>query len=106
MGSSASTTVGQYETVQCDRHGDGRKAYTCDHLLHGDHQGFFTDSDEAPTNPHPDAWCSTCEQIRLVHGGWNEASEALIEVKLVCGDCYEEIKERNMLGTEGTKPVQ
>jgi hypothetical protein len=106
MGSSGSTTGAQHETVHCERHGDRRKAYVCDHLLHEDHQGFFIDCDEAPTNPHPDAWCTTCERIRLAHGGWNETSESLIEVRLVCGDCYEEIKEINMLGTEGTKTVQ
>lgn len=87
--------------VHCSKHGDRRQAYICHHLLHGSQHGFFTDADDALANPHPDAWCSTCEQIRLAHGGeWNEASEALIEVKLVCGDCYEEIKAINVLGTD------
>lgn len=97
----------QYETVHCDRHGDRRKAYVCDHLLHSDGQGFFTTApDEDLTNAHPDAWCSKCEQIWLDHGGeWNETSEALIQVRLVCGDCYEEIKERHLLGTENPKVV-
>ena len=104
--SPGSLVTNQYEIVHCDRHGDRRKAYVCDHLLHGSHQGFFTASDET-TNPHPDAWCSKCQQIRLDHGGeWNETSEALIKVRLVCGDCYEEIKGRNVLGTEGIKSVK
>jgi hypothetical protein len=39
--------------------------------------------------------------VRLEHGEkWNPQSEALITVRLVCSDCYEEIKERNHLGTE------
>jgi hypothetical protein len=46
----------------------------------------------------------------LTYGGsdgeWNEKSIALLKVRLVCGDCYEEIKERNVLGTEGIKSVQ
>ena len=74
-------------------------------LLHGTRQGFF--SDDEPGNPHPDAWCSQCEDIRVTHagadGGWNEESEALIKIRLVCGDCYEEIKGRNILSRE---PVQ
>jgi hypothetical protein len=37
-------------------------------------------------------------------GAWNDKSIALIRVRLVCGDRYREIKERNMLGTE--KSVQ
>jgi hypothetical protein len=107
MGLGESTAANQYETVHCDRHGDRRKAYVCHHLLHGTRQGFFTASDEEETNPHPDAWCSKCQQIRLDHGGeWNETSEALLKVRLVCGDCYEEIKGRNVLGTEGIKSVQ
>jgi hypothetical protein len=46
----------------------------------------------------------------LAHAGsdgeWNEKSIALLKVRLVCGDCYEEIKQRNILGTEETNPVQ
>jgi hypothetical protein len=107
MESTEPMTVGQYETVHCDRHGNRRKAYICHHLLDGHRQGFFTDPDDALTDPHPDAWCSKCEEIRLAHGGeWNQASEALIEVRLVCGDCYEEIKADNVLGMEGTELVQ
>jgi hypothetical protein len=85
------------KTVHCEKHGDRRKAFVCDHLLHGLNQGFFSADEEG--NPYPDAWCSKCEQIRLTNGGnsgeWNEASEALIKIKLICGDCYEEIKRRN-----------
>jgi len=95
-------------TVHCARHGDRREAFVCDHLLHGAGQGFFTA--EELGNPHPDAWCSVCEKIRLTYGGadgeWNNESEALIKIRLVCGDCYEEIKARNFLGSEQTNSVQ
>jgi hypothetical protein len=64
----------------------------------------------SPENPHPDAWCSACEQIRLAHAGvereWNERSEALIKIRLVCGDYYEEIKARNARGAPQTNSVQ
>jgi len=100
-----SRATNQCEMVYCDKHGDRRKAYVCDHLLHGSRQGFFTACDD-PTNPDPDAWCSKCQQIRLHGGEWNETSEALIKVRLVCRDCYEEIKERNVLGSDGIKLVQ
>ena len=79
------------ETVRCHRHGVRRKAYVCDHLLTGRRQGFVS-SNEQPGNPYPDAWCSACDHIRKTHGRtWNSESEALITVRLVCGDCYEEI---------------
>jgi hypothetical protein len=81
--------------VHCGRHGDRRKAYVCDHLFSSEGQGFIASIDQ-PGNPHPDAWCSACDRIRLAHGGlWNEENEALIKVRLVCGDCYEEIKANN-----------
>jgi molybdenum cofactor biosynthesis enzyme MoaA len=106
MGLDETTVANQHKTVHCARHGDRREAFICDHLLSGTRQVFFIDSDDV-ANPHPDAWCLKCERIRLAHGGkWNETSEALIKVRLVCGDCYEEIKGKNVLGTEGIKSVQ
>jgi hypothetical protein len=87
------------KTVHCERHGDRRQAFVCDHLLSGTGQGFF--AAEEPEDPHPDAWCSKCDQIRLSHGGadgeWNEKSMAVMKIRLVCGDCYEEIKARNVV---------
>lgn len=95
-----SESAPQYKVVHCQTHGDKREAFVCDHLLHGTRQGFFV-GDE-PGNPYPDAWCSMCDQIRSAHGGadgeWNEKSEALIKVRLVCGDCYLEIKARDVGG--------
>jgi hypothetical protein len=39
--------------------------------------------------------------VRLEHGGdWNETSEALIDVRLVCGVCYEEIRRNNATDTQ------
>jgi hypothetical protein len=57
-------------------------------------------------NPYPDAWCSRCEQIPVTYGGsdgeWNDKSMALMQgIRLVCGDCYEEIKAKNLTGTKG-----
>jgi hypothetical protein len=109
MALDKSIAANQYKTVHCERHGDRREAYICDHLLHGTRQGFFTDADET-VNPYPDAWCSKCDLIRSTYGGadgdWNDKSGAMIKVRLVCGDCYEEIKSRNILKPEGTSPLQ
>ena len=99
MWPSESAARDQHKTVHCERHGDRREAFVCDHLLRGMRQGFFAADD--PGNPHPDAWCFKCDQIRTAHAGvdgeWNEKSEALLKVRLVCGDCYDEIKARNTL---------
>ena len=103
-----SISANQYKIVHCDKHGDRREAFVCDHLLRGTRQGFFSCEDVG--NPHPDAWCLKCEQMRLAYanadGEWNEKSEALLTVRLVCGDCYEEIKDRNVSGAERTDSVQ
>jgi hypothetical protein len=83
-----------------------QEAFVCEHLLHGNQLGFFTDPKDT-SNPRPDAWCSGCDRVRLEHGGvWNEESEALIKVKLVCGGCYDEIKGRNVLPSEGRSGIQ
>jgi hypothetical protein len=81
--------------IRCERHGEAERAFVCGHLLHGTGRGFH--SDPADRSPCPDAWCSECELIRLEHGGaWNEESEASIDVRLVCSECYLEIRASNM----------
>lgn len=81
--------------VHCDRHGDMQEAFVCEHLLSGERLGFVHDMED-PGNPRPDAWCASCERLRIAHGGWNERSHALVTIKLVCGGCYDEIKARNV----------
>jgi hypothetical protein len=100
-----STTPQDFRTTHCERHGDMQEAFLCEHLLHGDQLGFHSDPPVA-SDPRPDAWCSTCELVRLEHGGWNEESEALINVKLVCGGCYDEIKARNALPSDSSPRLQ
>jgi hypothetical protein len=97
MTDSESAVARHDQSVHCDRHGDRQKAFVCGHLLHGKNRGFFFDLNDR-SNPHPDAWCAKCERARVDDGGeWSEASEALLDVRLVCGDCYEEIKAKNVV---------
>jgi hypothetical protein len=93
-----------YRTVHCGRHGDNREAFMCKHLLEGSDLGFFCDTDDA-SNPYPDAWCSECERVR---GESKEFKDdyARAVIKLVCGECYMEIKARHVGGTEGTARIQ
>ncbi len=87
--------------ITCVRHGDKKsEAFVCEHLITGNRLGFYFDTEEKG-NPFPDAWCASCESIRQKYGGtWNEESEYLIKVKLVCSECYVEMKAKNILGTE------
>jgi hypothetical protein len=90
----------QQNIVSCSIHGDAKsEAFVCEHLVAHTKLGFYFDIDDQ-NNPFPDAWCGDCEKIRKKYGGWNDFSEALIKVNLVCGECYEQIKAKNILGTE------
>jgi hypothetical protein len=42
------------------------------------------------------AWCSQCEIERQKEDGWNDTSEAFANIKVVCEDCYFEMKELNL----------
>lgn len=105
MNPNESATPNGSRTTHCERHGDMQEAFVCEHLLDGIRLGFFTDPQDTG-NQRPDAWCSDCDHVRAEHGGWNEKSESLIKVKLVCGGCYDEIKERNILPSNAFPPVQ
>jgi len=41
------------------------------------------------------AWCDECEKVRMKFNGWNEDSEKFAQIKLVCENCYFELKEFN-----------
>ena len=82
--------------VQCGEHGESRASFVCGHLVHGAGLGFYTADD--PGNPRPDAWCGTCERLRLAHGGeWPEDLEATLGVTLQCGGCYDRARARNSI---------
>jgi len=55
----------------------------------------FNRDEPTPENPFPDAWCDDCEIIRATHGGWNEESEKLTKITLLCSGCYERSRIRN-----------
>ncbi len=83
-------------TVHCETHGDNRETFVCGHLVEGSKLGFFSAEDDG--NPYPDAWCTSCECMRLERGGdWDEKAEAAASVTLICGECYKEIRARNLL---------
>lgn len=87
--------------VQCDTHGESDKTYVCTHLL-GEETGLGFNRDEpSEDNPFPDAWCDNCELIRAAHGGWDEESEKLASISLLCAGCYERAHVRNERPTVG-----
>lgn len=88
------------KTVDCGVHGFSRPAYICQHLNVNESNGFEEafiatkgmdlDDDDAFA-----AWCNECETIRIENDGWNDVSENFANIKLVCEDCYFELKEQS-----------
>jgi hypothetical protein len=83
------------DKISCATHGESEKTYVCRHLL-GDAAGLgFNRNAPTADNPFPDAWCDDCEVIRAAHNGWNEQSEKLTKISLLCSGCYERACIRN-----------
>ncbi|HET9364396.1 MAG TPA: DUF2199 domain-containing protein [Candidatus Angelobacter sp.] len=82
------------DKIQCNTHGECFKTYICTHLT-GEAAGLGFNYSESDDNPFPDAWCDNCEIIRAAHDGWNEESEKLTKIVLLCSGCYERARIRN-----------
>ena len=81
--------------IQCQTHGECQETFVCSHLTEGGAgQGFNRDK-PSEEKPFPDAWCDDCNLIFETHGGWNEESEKLLSVRLLCSECYEMARIRN-----------
>ncbi|MGA9070589.1 MAG: DUF2199 domain-containing protein [Terracidiphilus sp.] len=83
------------ERIQCTTHGKSEAAYICAHLVGETVALGFNCNEPDDENPFPDAWCDNCEIIRAAHDGWNEDSEKLTKIELICSGCYERARIRN-----------
>jgi hypothetical protein len=85
--------------IACDIHGTSRMAFVCQHLITASHRGFHEAFESNPLiEPEEDyqAWCDECEKVREQEGEWNDTSMAFANIKVVCDQCYFEIKKRNV----------
>lgn len=41
------------------------------------------------------AWCDDCEKVRSENNGWNDEKMEFAKIKLVCEDCYFDLKQFN-----------
>jgi hypothetical protein len=83
------------EKIQCSVHGEREATFVCHHLL-GDSVAFgFNHNEPTRDNHFPDAWCDNCEIIRVAHDGWNEESEKLTKITMICSGCYNRSRIRN-----------
>ena len=84
--------------VHCRVHGEQPETFVCQHIvmsLNATQQVGFWWADD-PGNPHPDAWCTTCNEVlKEENGEWNDRSESFADIKLLCGQCYERARQLN-----------
>jgi hypothetical protein len=84
------------DTIQCHVHGEQQETFVCQHLVEaletGKNVGFYWAGE-----PRGDAWCSACEAARIREGGatgeWNVRSEKMLGVKILCGACYDRVRD-------------
>lgn len=91
----------EQDKIECNTHGMSYASFVCQHLSKGEDLGFHVGFD--PDNEdqlYPDAWCNKCEEALEKEGEWNDVSEAVANIKIVCSGCYQEIRERNWLQNE------
>jgi hypothetical protein len=83
------------DTILCDTHGESQRAFVCIHLMGESVGRGFNRNEPDSENPFPDAWCDDCELICAAHGGWNDESQKLTKIVLLCSGCYERARIRN-----------
>jgi len=69
--------------------------YVCSHLAAESYVLGFNRDDPSEESLFPDAWCDGCEIIRAAHDGWNDESQELVKLALICAECYERTRIRN-----------
>jgi hypothetical protein len=84
-----------HDVIHCDVHGESTQAFVCIHLKDESYGLGFNREEPASDNPHPDAWCDACEVIRQDNNGWDNATDELCKIVVVCADCYERAQVRN-----------
>ena len=87
--------------IKCDEHDYKRRAFICRHLnketIVGFEEAFETyENMQLYDDDDLQAWCNECGQVRAKEGEWNDDSMEFAQIKVVCEDCYFEMKELNL----------
>ena|SRR5437660_4968196 len=92
--------------VKCTVHGWQNEAFVCRHIANSLHTGVPVGFHwpAGATTPHPDAWCSACDDARIAAGGdWTPEVNRELDVKILCGACYDHAKS---IWSHGRKVTQ
>lgn len=91
--------------VECEEHGAQQATFVCRHLVESLRSSTpvgYVAAENTPENPRPDAWCAACEDMRLREGGeWNDRTDAALGVTLLCGACYDRVRDLNLNAVGG-----
>jgi hypothetical protein len=94
----------EFNYIDCAQHGRQRSCALCSHLIHAAGLGFNTD-DPTNENPFPDAFCDFCQAVLEEENGWTERAKELVPCSIVCGQCYLDIRLRNLIEWRFPEPV-
>jgi hypothetical protein len=88
------------QLVDCGSHGLRRQAFICQHLDLKTRKGFNEAFEtwkgmELEIDDDFQAWCDDCEKIRIKYDGWNDESMKYAKIKLICENCYFDMKRIN-----------
>lgn len=86
-------------TIQCEDHTSARMALVCQHLINADNKGFHEAIDSDAIKDDDDtfqAWCDDCERLYPQEQDLSDKFKAFADMKVVCEECYFEIKKRNI----------
>lgn len=87
----------QEKKVECKNHGLSNAAFICQHLTKNKKTGFYEPlRDNLEPSEELQAWCDECEKVRSTEGEWNDNSESFAKIKLICAECFFEIKKFNL----------
>tara|TARA_R110001592_G_scaffold103938_2_gene292547 strand:- start:688 stop:972 length:285 start_codon:yes stop_codon:yes gene_type:complete len=84
------------ELVECCKHGEQKVTLMCTHIAHAadteNNVGFCWSREDK--QEYPDAWCKACNSKLLALDAWTEDMFAYASFKVLCSECYKEIKEQ------------
>jgi hypothetical protein len=84
----------KHQSVACERHGEQRATFVCQHLLDGSRKGWVTIA--SGSDDRPDAICADCDAFwREAGDQWTDELEAQVRIRVVCARCYDELRARH-----------
>lgn len=86
------------DAVRCARHGLSDTCYVCVHITPDTARLGFNTADT--TARRPDAWCNECHKEFLRAGSWEAPGVTPPKIKVVCGGCYDDLKESHGTGPQ------